>query len=432
MSAPLRVYAENHGCPANKFDYEILLAQLIKEKTILVKDVSQADIILVNTCGVKKATENRLLARLGHYDALNSNLIITGCLPQINLPAIQNAAPNFSAVLGPHNVHHLRSAIALAQKGVKHNVWLSSTKPLNKLRNPRLHVNPVIEIIPIAEGCLGTCSYCCVRTARGSLVSYPNNQLRTRMEHAIMDQIPEIWLTAQDTSAFGLDHTSNLVELLTQLCQVQGKFWIRVGMMNPNHVSPLLSELINIYKNPKIFKFIHLPVQSGDNEILRIMNRKYTVSEFKSIVTRFRKTFPYITLATDVICGFPGETENAFKETCNLLQAINPDIVNISKFYSRPNTVAQNMQQLKSHVINQRSKRLSQLVHHLTYQRNKIWHYWKGEALVDEKGRGASWIARNYAYKPLVLKTTRHLMGRFITVRVTKIHSTYLDATIAS
>jgi MiaB/RimO family radical SAM methylthiotransferase len=252
------------------------------------------------------------------------------------------------------------------------------------------------------------------------------------MEHAITDHIREIWLTAQDTSAYGLDHASNLVELLTQLCQVKGKFWIRVGMMNPTHVLPLLPELIDVYKNPKIFKFIHLPVQSGDNKILRMMNRKYTVTEFKHIVARFRKVFPYITLATDVICGFPGETEEAFKETCSLLHAINPDAVNISKFYSRPNTPAENMLQLKSHVIKQRSKRLSQLVHHLTYQRNETWRHWNGEVLVDEKGREASWIARNYAYKPLVLQTPSQLLGHFINVRVTKVHSTYLDATTAT
>lgn len=431
MSSPIRVYAENHGCTANRFDYEILLAQLIKEKMILVKDASLADIILVNTCGVKKATENRLLARLSHYDTLNSNLIITGCLPKINLPAIQKAAPNFSAILGPHSVHHLHKAITFAQKGVKHKLWLSS-KPINKLQNPKLHVNPVIEIIPIAEGCLGACTYCCVRNARGPLVSYPENGLRKRMEHAITDHIREIWLTAQDTSAYGLDHASNLVELLTQLCQVKGKFWIRVGMMNPTHVLPLLPELIDVYKNPKIFKFIHLPVQSGDNKILRMMNRKYTVTEFKHIVARFRKVFPYITLATDIICGFPGETEEAFNETCSLLHAINPDTVNISKFYSRPNTPAQNMLQLKSHVIKQRSKRLSQLVHQLTYQRNETWRHWNGEVLVDEKGREASWIARNYAYKPLVLQTSSQLLGRFINVRVTKVHSTYLDATTAT
>ncbi len=427
MASPLRVYAENHGCTANKFDFEILLAHLIKKKTVLVRNPQLADFILVNTCGVKKATENRLLAKLSYYNHLNGNLIITGCLPKINLPAVRKAAPDFSAILDPHSLHHLPEAITLAQDGEKHQIWLS-LQSINKLQNPRLHINPVIEIISIAEGCLGTCTYCCVRHARGSLVSYPINHIRKRMEHAIIDQIREIWLTAQDTSAYGLDRASSLVELLTQLSQVQGQFWIRVGMMNPNHVFPLLPELIDVFKSPKIFKFIHLPVQSGNDDTLQMMNREYTVTEFKHVVTCFRKTFPCITLATDVICGFPGETETAFKETCSLLQTINPDVVNISKFFSRPHTPASKMPQLKFQVIKQRSKQISQLAHHLTYQRNKIWRQWEGSALVDEKGRGASWIARNHAYKPLILKTPSNLMGRFINVRVTNIHSTYLDA----
>ena len=427
MITPLRVYTENHGCTANKFDFEILLAHLIKEKTILIKNAQRADIILVNTCGVKKATEDRILAKLSYYNTLKGNLIITGCLPKINLPAIRKAAPNFSAILDSHSLHHLPEAITRTQEGKKHQIWLGS-QTTNKLLNPRLHINPVIEIIPIAEGCLGTCTYCCVRNARGSLVSYPINHLRKRMEHAITDQIQEIWLTGQDTGAYGLDRTSNLAELLTQLCQVQGQFWIRVGMMNPNHVYPLLPELIDAFNNPKIFKFIHLPVQSGDNNVLQMMNREYTVTEFKHIVTRFRKSFPYMTLATDVICGFPGETEKAFEETCRLLHTINPDVVNISKYYSRPQTPASKMSQLSPQMIKQRSKRMSQLVHYLTYQRNQIWRHWEGTALVDEKGHGDSWIARNYAYKPLILQTSSNLIGRLINIRVTNVHSTYLDA----
>jgi MiaB-like tRNA modifying enzyme len=431
LVTPLRVYTESHGCTANKFDFEILLTHLIKGKTVLIRNAQEADIILVNTCGVKKATEDRILAKLRYYDTLRANLIITGCLPKINFPAITKASPNFSAILDTHSLHHLPEAITGTQKGKKHQIWLSS-QPTNKLQNPRLHINPVIEIIPIAEGCLGTCTYCCVRNARGSLVSYPITHLRKRMEHAITDQIQEIWLTSQDTGAYGLDHESNLVELLTKLSQVQGQFWIRVGMMNPNHVYPLLSELIDAFKNPKIFKFIHLPVQSGDNDVLQTMNREYTITEFKHIITHFRRAFPYMSLATDVICGFPGETEQAFEETCSLLRTIKPDVVNISKFFSRPHTPASNMPQLHPQVIKQRSKRMSQLAHHLTFQRNERWRHWEGRALVDEKGQGDSWIARNYAYKPLILQTSSNLMGCFINVRVTNVHSTYLDAQLTT
>lgn len=423
----LRVYTENHGCTANKFDFGILLTYLIKEKTVLTKDAQGADIILVNTCGVKKATEDRILAKLSNFNTLKGNLIITGCLPKINLPAIRTAAPNFSAILDTHSLHHLPEAITRAQEGKKHQIWLSS-QHTNKLQNPRLHINPVIEIIPVAEGCLGTCTYCCVRNARGSLVSYPINHLRKRMEHAITDQIQEIWLTGQDIGAYGLDQASNLVELLTQLGQVQGQFWIRVGMMNPNHVYPLLPELIDVFKNPKIFKFIHLPVQSGDNNVLQMMHREYTVTEFKHIITNFRKAFPYMSLATDVICGFPGETEKAFEETCRLLHTIKPDVINISKYFSRPHTPASKMPQLRPQVIKQRSKRMNVLAHYLTKQRNEIWRHWEGIALVDEKGQGNSWIARNYAYKPLILQTSSNLRGRIVNVQVTNVHSTYLDA----
>ena len=192
----------------------------------------------------------------------------------------------------------------------------------------------------------------------------------------------------------------------------------------------MLPEMIDAYKDEKIFKFLHLPVQSGDNEVLRRMNRRYAVEEFKAIVDSFRKAMPEITLATDVICGFPGESEEAFGGTLRLIEEAHPDVVNISKFFPRLNTPAERMRQIPVDEVKNRSLKLTRLVREMFSKRNQRWLNWEGEILVDERGKGASWIGRNFAYRPIVVKSREDLLGKFMRVKVVKAYRTYLEAVL--
>ncbi|MCX8170832.1 MAG: tRNA (N(6)-L-threonylcarbamoyladenosine(37)-C(2))-methylthiotransferase, partial [Candidatus Bathyarchaeota archaeon] len=295
---------------------------------------------------------------------------------------------------------------------------------------PKVRFNRAIEIIPIAEGCLGSCSFCCVRFARGRLFSYPKELIVGGVREAVSEGVKEIWLTSQDNGAYGLDIGTNLVDLLRECCRISGKFFIRVGMMNPNHVIKLLPDLIGVYKDERIFKFLHLPVQSGDNNILKMMNRRYTVEDVKAIFNAFKKELPDITIATDVICGFPGESRESFEKTLELMKEIEPDVINISKFFPRPNTPAARMKQVESKEIAYRSRLMTNVANNISIKRNKRWIGWRGEVLIDEKGPGDSWIGRNYAYKPIVVRSGEDLLGKLINVKVTEIHINYLEAEI--
>ena len=179
-------------------------------------------------------------------------------------------------------------------------------------------------------------------------------------------------------------------------------------MMTPNLVTEMQSRLITAFDNPKIFKFLHLPVQSGDDTVLQYMRRFYTAAEFKEIVNTFRTEFPQLTLATDVIVGFPGETEEAFENTLKLLEEVKPDIVNVSKFFARPKTVAAKMKEglVDKEETKRRSTVTAELVKRLSAERNLRWVGWSGEMLVDEKGKvEGSWVGRNFAYKPIAIKS---------------------------
>ena len=244
--------------------------------------------------------------------------------------------------------------------------------------------------------------------------------------------VKEIWLTSQDTGCYGKDIGTNLFTLLEQICKINAKFFVRVGMMTPNHVLESLNKVIQVYKDEKIFKFLHLPVQSGDNKILKKMNRFYSIEDFKKIISSFREEIPDITIATDIICGFPSESDKAFNNTLKLVEETQPDIVNVSKFFPRPHTTAEKMEpHVPLREVHERSKKTADLSKKISSEKNKGWMGWKGKILVDEKGKiPNSWIGRNFAYKPIVVKSRGNLLGKSINVKVIKTFATYLGAEI--
>jgi len=295
---------------------------------------------------------------------------------------------------------------------------------------PRIPVNRVVSIIPINIGCLGMCSYCCVHFARGELRSNPIPEIVERVKQDLDTGAKEVWLTSQDTACYGKDIDTSLAELLRRVCEIEGNFFVRVGMMTPNQLIGMLDELIEAYKDNKIFKFLHVPVQSGDDKVLKLMNRRYTVNDFKEIVFAFREKIPQITLSTDVICGFPGASNQAFDHTKNLIREVQPDIVNVSKFFSRPNTAAEKLTPLSPKEVNRRSKEMAELSKKVSFEKNEAWVRWEGVALFDERGKMGSWLGRNFAYKPIVAKAGKSPLGKFVRVRVVNAFSTYLEAEV--
>jgi MiaB-like tRNA modifying enzyme len=295
---------------------------------------------------------------------------------------------------------------------------------------PRMQTNPVVSIVPVSYGCLGSCAYCCVVNARGHLRSHKVDDIVERVKRDVARGAREIWITSQDTGCYGKEIGANLAALLKAVAAIEGDFRVRVGMMTPNMIVPFLDELIEAFRSEKIFKFVHLPVQSGDDEVLRRMRRFYTIQEFKDSVATFRAAYPLLTLSTDVICGFPGENADAFENTLRLMSEVQPDIVNVSKFFARPKTAAWEMHNLaiEKAEIKHRSAQASELARKISLERNQRWLGWNGDILVDEKGKFAgSWVGRNFAYKPIVLKSDENLIGKKLCVKVRKVFSTHLD-----
>ena len=428
MEGSKRVYVRSFGCPANLADGERMAGCLSRAGYKIVEGVGDADVLIYNTCAVKTPTENRMMEILRRAPR-DKRVLITGCLPLINFDRLK-AEVRFDGVLGPAPGSEIVDAVRRVDRGEKGVALEKNSKP--SLDLPKVPINRVVGIIPISYGCRGSCSYCCVVFARGRLRSYSINEVVRRLEHDLSSGAREIWLTSQDTACYGRDIATNLADLLTEVCKIKGKFFVRVGMMTPNHALELLDELVEAYKDEKVFKFLHLPVQSGDDEVLKLMNRFYSVDDFKTIISSFRGEIPNMTIATDVICGFPGESLGAFERTMELVKEIQLDVVNISKFAPRPRTSAAKMNRLPNQEVKGRSRRMSELVRRVSFKRNRAWMGWEGKVLIDERGKGNSWIGRNFAYKPVVIKDDGFSLGRFMDVRVVETFQTYLEAEIRS
>jgi len=407
-------------------DGEVMAGCLARAGYVLVNDLVEADVVVYNTCAVKSPTEDRIISILKRTP-YGKKLVITGCLPLINYDRLCREVP-FDGATGPALGEKIVNVVERVLKGERVLALEGAKNAKPRLDLPRVRLNPVVGIIPICYGCLGSCTYCCVIFARGRLRSYSISEIVERIKMDISEGVKEIWLTAQDTACYGIDIDTNLAELLKAVCNIDGDFRVRVGMMSPNSALYIVNDLVEVFKNTKIFKFVHLPVQSGDDEILRAMGRFYSVEDYSRVVNSFRAEIPEITLATDVICGFPGEDEKAFERTLSLIREIKPDIVNISRFFARPGTPAVKMpNRLSQSVINDRSLKLTRLVEEISLERNSRWVGWEGDVLIDEVGTiRDTWIGRNYAYKPVVIKACGNLLGKSLKVKVTGFSSACL------
>ncbi len=425
------VYIKTFGCSNNFHESEVMVGLLKKEGYKVIYDhdkVVEAGCIILNICTVKG--DNVALKEIRKVNDLYpaKALIIAGCVPKETQQEILKLFPNASFI-STHNIKHISEVVNEALGG-------GSTEMLDfnqevKICLPKVRMNPVISIIPIASGCMSSCNYCSVKLIKGELMSFPKEMILEEVNKSVRQGCKEIFLTAQDTAVYGQDIGCTLPDLLKDIVKIEGNYLIRLGMANPAYVLKYLDELIEVFKNKHMYKFIHIPVQSGNNEILAKMNRKYTVTQFKKIVNKFRKEIPMITIATDIICGYPGETKKQFEDSVKLVEYIKPDVLNISRYVKRNGTVAGKLRSLKNKTVKERSQLLTEKFHFFAFEQNMKWKNWEGNVLIDEVGKEGTgtMIGRNYGYRPVIVEG-EYKLGEILRVKVLKITKFDLRAVI--
>ncbi|MEM4230733.1 MAG: tRNA (N(6)-L-threonylcarbamoyladenosine(37)-C(2))-methylthiotransferase [Candidatus Pacearchaeota archaeon] len=412
----MKLYFETYGCSANQNNTEIMQGIAIKHNHILVDSFEKADVILINTCIVKGPTETKIRRRIQDLQKLNKPIIIAGCMSEIRKNEIKQDKIYF---LG---VKHIKDLPKLLNS---FSSYIGEQKEI-KISIEKIHKNPVIGITQISEGCFGNCSFCATKLAKGSLYSFPEEDIIASVKSDLKKGCKEIWLTSQDNASYGVDlGKQKLLQLLRKIIALPYDFYLRLGMMNPNNVIKIKNELIEIFKHKKVYKFLHIPIQSGSNKILKKMNRLYTKKDFLYLVKEFRKEIPNITISTDIISGFPGETEKDFKETLNLLKKIKPEVLNLSKYWPMKGTLASKFKQIPREIVKNRIKKVQQI--YKSFLNNSKWIGWQGRVLVNEKAKipHAFW-ARNPYYKRVLINSKENLFGKFIDVKITGIKKNFL------
>ena len=427
MVGLLRVFVRSFGCSSSLADGEVLAGCLSSAGFELVDSVEAADVVVLNTCAVKSPTENKMIHLLQAVPS-DKRLVVAGCLPLIDFSRLSREV-RFDAVVGPAFGERIVDVVRRVAAGEK-IIALDGVSRVPGLGLSRVRLNPVVGIVPVTYGCVGECSYCCVRFARGKLRSYSVGDVVNHVQRSLGEGVKEFWFTGQDVACFGLDLNDagvGLVDLLRRVCGVEdfGGFWVRVGMLTPSLLLGFVDDYVDFLSKQaeaagRVFEFLHLPVQSGDDEVLGLMRRRYYVEDFRRLVALFRRALPRVTFATDVIVGFPGEDEEAFRNTIALIEDLKPDIVNVSKFFARPNTLAEKMKnKVDAAELGRRSEVLAGVARRISLEKNKAWVGWRGQVLIDEAGkRAGSWVGRNFAYKPVVVRSDEDLFGRVLNVRV--------------
>ncbi|MBW2980577.1 tRNA (N(6)-L-threonylcarbamoyladenosine(37)-C(2))-methylthiotransferase [Candidatus Woesearchaeota archaeon] len=414
-----KIYFKTHGCSTNFSESEVMMGLLKEAKFEIVRKPGEADVLVVNVCTVKGESTATKSIRDTIEANPNKKYIIAGCLTSELIKGIREITQEASLI----NTNNLKEIVSVVEETINDNPIevLSEETGDIKICLPKIRRNPIIGIVPILSGCSNSCTYCSVKLVKGKLISYPREKVMEEVKNCLNDGCRELWVTSQDNAAYGKDiDFASLPELLQEIMQINKEFMLRLGMMNPNSVRVILDDLIKVYKNnKKIFKFLHIPVQSGNNEVLKLMNRNYTVDDFKMIVDEFRKQVPNLTLSTDIICGFPTETEEQFNDSLNLIKELKPDVLNISRFQPRAGTEAAKMEQLDGGLIKDRSRILTDIFGNISRMNNEEWLDWSGTVLIDEEGKEETMIGRNFAYKPVVLDG-KFKLGDIVKVKIRK------------
>ena len=396
----MKIYFESYGCTLSKSESALYVNGMMKDGDSIVQRPEDADLSVIGTCVVIRHTEEKMLNRIDDLSA-KSKVKVLGCLPtvtgnQISSDSIEMITPR-----------EMRSFYT------------------GKLDDIEIREPSIFDGIPINQGCTGSCNYCISRIARGKLVSRKPekivNQVRIQLERGIR----EVRISSLDTAAYGKDLGTGLPSLVNDIASIDEDFMIRIGMMEPKNTMTILDPLMDSMKNSKVFRFLHVPVQSGDDRLLDLMNREYSAEDFVTIRSRFRENFPDSTLSTDIISGYHDEDGETFENTVKLIEKTRPDIINITRFSPRPYTADFNSRTPETNLVKEWTKVYTEMHRQILHEKLASIVGKVEPLIITEKGKNNTWVGRDQAYRSVVVAGNLKLYSR-VDAEIVDTGSTYL------
>lgn len=337
-----KFYIRTYGCQMNFYDSEKIKALLIKNNYEIVNSPEEADIIAVNTCCVRKHAEDRALSFLSSYKHLKKEgkiFCLLGCIASLYKEDIYKKYSFINVVCSPDNYNKLPDILKLSER---ERICIAEESPEPFIDQPPETSSPISSYVTITKGCENFCSYCVVPFTRGKLVSKRPEVICKEIEQLIEKGIREIILLGQNVNEYGKDIGYDFPSLLLKIHNIKGL--VRLGFLT-SHPKDIQDSLIILFKElPKLYRYLHLPLQSGSDRILTLMNRKYTLKQYMEIIEKVRNIAPDTTITSDIIVGFPTEREDDFQKTLKAIKDIEFDDLFVFKYSPRPLTSASKME----------------------------------------------------------------------------------------
>ncbi|WP_321420627.1 tRNA (N(6)-L-threonylcarbamoyladenosine(37)-C(2))-methylthiotransferase [uncultured Methanomethylovorans sp.] len=419
----MKVHVSTFGCSANQASAEVMMATIRSLGHELVSE-KNADVVVLNTCTVKYSTEQKILHKIWELGEKGREVVVAGCMPEVQLEDIihNNPAAHILGVNSISRIGDILNSIASpeisSQNTSRQALHVFSHEPQGFINVPRFRFNSNIHICQLSQGCNNACSYCIVRFVRGPLRSFNPDPIVEDIRQGVAEGCREIWLTSQDNAQYGMDLGYQLPQLLERICDIPGDFKVRVGMMNPFSVLPILDELLNAFEHDKIYKLVHLPIQSASNDVLKKMNRFHSIEEANHLISCFRDRFDDLTLFTDIIVGFPGEKDTDFMKTVEWVKEYRPEKVNISRYTPRPHTKALEYRNIDSRIVAQRSNELHSVCEKVKIAVRKSMMGWTGRVFISKEAKVKGLMARTASYKPVVIPESSAIPGSYCEVEI--------------
>lgn len=406
MHSKRRVAILSEGCAANFGDGEEIGERFAREGfDVSFEMPSETPCALVlNACTVKGISGAVKLSRQIRAAFPEVPVWVTGCATEDLRRELQRLYPDF--VFGPKDAHKNESAFREFLAHLEIFPPADRDVPVAEAEQV-LSSHAGIGLVNIEEGCLDRCNYCSTHLVKGVLKSIPPELVVRRVRRKVEAGNREIFLTGQDTSCYGFDlHTNLAVLLQTILAKVPGDYKIRVGMGNPRHVLSYLDALVETFCDSRIYKFLHIPVQSGSDRVLRAMNRRHSVLDFFKIAEAFKTHFPDLNLGTDIIVAYPEETREDFEKSLELVRKVRPSICNITRFVPREGTPAAKIPNtISKEERYARSAELSELFQKIAFENNRAFVGSQKSVVVEKKGsRPGTTIARDDSFRPVAIE----------------------------
>lgn len=425
-----KLYIQTYGCQMNQYDSERIVRLMGREGYEAAARAEEADLLLLNTCSVRDKAEQKVYSALGRWRELKENkpglvVAVGGCVAQQEGEALLSRAPYVDLVVGTQNIHKLGELVREVETRRSRPVELAFYRDPSYMEDgdgaPR--VRGAKAYVTIMQGCNKVCSFCIVPYVRGRELSRPSGKILAEVEHLVRNGVREVMLLGQNVNSYGKTAAGDLSfpELLGKINAIEGLERIRFTTSHPEDLSP---ELIEAYATlEKLCEHLHLPVQSGSDNVLERMRRGYTREGYLEKIRRLRARCPKVSLTTDIIVGFPGETETEFAATLEILERVEYDEIYAFSYSPRPHTLAAKLyaDDVPEEVKKRRLERVLDRQGEISLRRNRKKVGELEEILIEgpAKLRDGQIMGRTRSHKIVNAAGSEALAGKLAAVRIT-------------